>query len=136
MPLNKKFRKELVDELRFVQNKMKKEQNPERKLFFFSAAYGITNRTFKFSFSEDVLLADLVLNAAYQQMIDRIMRLKNGDPSVVLDEKSFDNIYDGLKLLADRFENEENIQEPLEMILAASFKFSGPGYYLHEKGFM
>nr|WP_321351505.1 hypothetical protein [uncultured Methanoregula sp.] len=129
------FRKELVTELREVARLMKESKDPEKKIYYFSAAYGITSRTYRYSFSRDVLLADFVLNASYQALLERVRMLKTGDNNVVLDEKIFNALQKGLLMLADAFEDEKpKTQEALEQILTASFVASGPGNYLREKG--
>jgi hypothetical protein len=130
------FKKELVKELRLIATLMKKEDNMEKKIYYFSAAYGITNRTYKYSFSSDVLLADLVLNTSYQTLLDRFNRLKTGDTTVTLEEEHFKKIEEGLRLLADSFEKDESILEPLELILTTAFSTTGPGNYLREKGLL
>jgi len=40
------FKKELIKELRLVEALMKKEEDLDKKIYYFSAAYGITNRTY------------------------------------------------------------------------------------------
>lgn len=130
------FKKELVKELRVIEALMKKEENIEKKIYYFSAAYGITSRTYRYSFSEDVLLADLVLSSGYQALTDRLQRIKIGDPTVKLEEIHFNKIGEGLRLLADAFENNESILEPLKAILAATFSTSGAGNYLRERGLL
>ena len=127
------FKKELVKELRLVVALMKKEENIEKKIYYFSAAFGITGRTYRYSFSEDVLLADLVLSSGYQALTDRLQRIKIGDPTVKLEEIQFNKIGEGLRLLADAFENNESILEPLKVILTATFSTSGTGNYIREK---
>jgi len=133
-PHEKFFRKELVKELRRVEKLVRKEESIEKKAYYFSAAYGITGRTFRYSFSEDVLLADFVLNTAYNLLMERINRLKTGDQTVPLTEETFNRLCEGLRMLADRFEHYEDIQEPLELIITAAFTTTGPGNYLLEKG--
>lgn len=134
MPQTKFFRKELVKELRYVEQLIKNEQSLEKKLYYFSAAYGITTRTFRYSFSRDVLLADFVLQQVYGQFMDRFNRMKSGDPNVMIEEIHFNKLCEGLRLLAERFDAEENIQEPLELLLTTAFSITGPGNYLREKG--
>lgn len=130
------FKKELIKELRLVEALMKKEGNIERKIYYFSAAYGITGRTYRYSFSEDVLLADLVLTSGYQALMDRFQRLRAGDTTVKLDEIHFKKIEEGLRLLADAFESGESILKPVETILTAIFSTQGAGNYLREKGLL
>jgi hypothetical protein len=134
MPHDDFFRRELVQELRRVENLMRRESSFEKKIYYFSAAYGITSRTFRYYFSKDILLADFVLQGAYNLLMDRINRLKAGDKTVSLDEVPFEKISDGLKLLADRIDAKENVQDALEIILTAAYATTGPGNYLREKG--
>jgi len=128
------FRKELVKELRRVESLMKKEQSVEKKIYYLSAAYGITSRTFRYSFSSDVLLADFALNTAYGLLLDRFNHMRAGEQAVKIEDWHFEKICEGLRLLAERFEAMENIQEPLELIVTAAFCATGPGNYLFEKG--
>lgn len=127
------FRRELVQELRRVENLMRRESSVEKKIYYFSAAYGITSRTFRYSFSNDILLADFVLQGAYNLLKDRLNRLKAGDKTVQLDDIIIERICDGLKLLADRIESRDNLQNALETILSAAYVTTGPGNYLREK---
>ncbi len=127
------FRRELVTELRRVENLMRRESSVEKKIYYFSAAYGITSRTFRYSFTKDFLLADFVLQGAYNLLTDRLNRIKAGDNTVLLDDILFEEICDGLKLLADRIESKDNLQNALEKILAAAYVTTGPGNYLREK---
>jgi hypothetical protein len=128
------FKKELVKELRSVEAFMKKEENIEKKIYYFSAAYGITSRTYRYAFSDDILLADLVLTTGYQALTDRLQRVKSGDITVKLDATIFKKIEEGLRQLADAFENSESILKPLKVILTATFSTSGAGNYIREKG--
>jgi hypothetical protein len=130
------FKKELVTELRNVAGLMENEKNPEKKIYYFSAGYGITSRSYRYAFSNEILLADLVLNASYQTLFDRITRLKSGETTVPLDELTFTKIEEGLWDLAKALETGKPIQKALEQILTASFSVSSPGNYLKEKGML
>jgi len=134
MPQDKYFRKELVTELKRVERLIKKEPSLEKKLYYFSAAYGITSRTYRYSFSREVLMADFVLHTSYGMLQERLSRMKSGDSTVLIEDEHLNKICKGLKLLAEKFENEESIQEPLELILTTAFSTTGPGNYLREKG--
>jgi len=130
------FKKELVTELRNVAGLMENEKNPEKKIYYFSAGYGITSRTYRYAFSSEILLADLVLNASYQTLFDRLTRLKSGEPTVPLEEIPFAKIEEGIWDLAKALETSKPIQKALEQILTASFSVSGPGNYLKIKGML
>lgn len=135
MPTQKRFfEKEIVKELRLIESMMKKEENAERKNYLFSASFGIMNRSYKYEFSKDVLLAEFVLNQSYAMLAECIQRMKLNDPTAKLEPFHFEKIEEGLKSLADCFENEKPILEPLELILTTAFSTTGPGNYLREKG--
>ncbi|MDE4907758.1 hypothetical protein L0665_03915 [Methanogenium marinum] len=130
------FRKELVTELRRIEVAMRKEESVEKKIYYFSAAYGITSRTFRYSFTEDYLMADCILNTAYNGIMDRFKRVRSGDSTVKLEPVHFERIQDGLRMLADAFESETSILVPLEQILTTMYSLTGPGNYLREKGLL
>ncbi len=130
------FKRELVTELHRVEATMRKEENFEKKIYYFSAAYGITSRTLRYTFHGDYLIADFVLTTCYNLMSDRLKRIKSGDPTVQIESKHFEQIQIGLKELADAFESEESILFPLEKILIATYSTTGAGNYLREKGML
>ena len=128
------FRKELVAELRRVEKYMREEQDIEKKIYLFSAAYGITSRTLRYSFSKDVLLADVVLQTTYRMLLDRYNRIKGGERIIEIKKEHFDKLAEALKELARRFENGESIQKPLVDIISIGFILTGPGNSLAFKG--
>ncbi len=130
------FRKELVTELRRVELDMRREGNVEKKIYYFSAAYGITSRTLRYAFNEDYLIADCILNASYNGLMDRFRHIRSGDTTVELEPVHFERIQDGLKKLADAFESETSILVPLEQILKTMYALTGPGNYLRVKGLL
>jgi len=128
------LRKELVGELRHVENLVRLEPSIDKKIYYFSAAYGITGRTYRYSFSKDVLMADLILQGAYNMLTERMQLLRTGDKNVIPEPIIFDKICDGLKDLANAFESGSSVLEPLEVIITTAFATTGPGNYLREKG--
>ena len=65
MRLNPYLKEELVNELKSVSRRMIEETDPSKKLFYYSAAYGITNRVMRFEFDEELLLVDALLTITY-----------------------------------------------------------------------
>ncbi|WP_048063258.1 hypothetical protein [Methanococcoides burtonii] len=130
------FKKELIKELRRIVTMMKKEENLDKKLYLFSAAYGIAARTYRYSFSGDYLISEYVLNTSYGVIREQIKGIKSGDSCVEINNLHFEKIQEGLGLLADAFERDESILEPLEKILIVAFSTSGAGNYLKEKGML
>lgn len=130
------FRKELVTELRRIEVCMRKEESVEKKIYYFSAAYGITSRTLRYAFTPDYLMADCILNTVYNGLGDRFKRVRSGDGTVEVEPVHFERIQDGLRMLADAFEQETSVLEPLEQILTTMYSLTGPGNYLREKGLL
>ncbi|MCX6676973.1 MAG: hypothetical protein NTU95_03390 [Methanothrix sp.] len=128
------FRKELVEELRRVESLIRQTPSLDKKIYYFSATYGITGRTYRYSFSSEVLIADILLQSVYNMMTERLNLIKAGNPTVDPDIKIFEKICDGLRDLANSLETKESIQGPLETITSAGFSLTGPGNYLKEKG--
>jgi hypothetical protein len=128
------FRKELVAELRRVETMIRQEPSLEKKIYYFSATYGITSRTYKYAFSKEVLLTDMLLQGTYNMLNERLQLMKAGDKNVIPDASIFDKICDGIKDLANGFETSDNVFEPLKTIVTAGFIATGPGNYLYEKG--
>ena len=86
------LRAELVEELRRVENLVRQESSIEKKIYYFSAAYGITGRTFRYSFSKEVLMADLLLIGAYNMMSERLNLFNSGNHTVPIDPLIFERI--------------------------------------------
>ncbi len=56
---------ELVKELRNVSRKMREEADPSKKVFFYSAAYGIVDRSMRYSFGKELLITNTILNSSH-----------------------------------------------------------------------
>ena len=128
------MKKELVSELKRVSKLVKDEPDTRKKLYYYSAAYGITSRVMKFSFRGDLLLADMVLNQSYLMVTDRLNKVMGGDTTVELKPEVFSSLSNGVLELALAFEKEEPVQVALEKILITAYSTNGPGNYLKEKG--
>lgn len=128
------FKEELVKELRRVGDFVRNEPSLEKKVYYFSAAYGITSRTLRYSFSKDVLLTDFVLTQVYHLLNERLATLKKGDHNILLDNNNLDKLSDELINLAAKIESNEDIFGPLKNIITIGFSVTGPGNYLREKG--
>jgi len=81
-------------------------------------------------------MADCILNTVYNGLTDRFKRVRSGDGTVEIEPVHFERIQDGLRMLADAFEQETSVLEPLEHILTTMYSLTGPGNYLREKGLL
>jgi len=128
------FKNELVAELKRVENLIRTSPIPEKKIYYFSGSYGITGRTFRYSFSKDVLVVDILLQAAYNMLLEQSNRMKTGEQTVAYDPAVMEQICDGLNDLATSLETGKSVLGPLETIITAAFSQTGVGNYLREKG--
>lgn len=130
------FREELIIELKKVYNMMKDESDLLKKIYYFSAAYGITNRTLRYDYRDEYVIADLVLSTSYNMLQERVNNIKRGDNLVEIEETHLQRIEDSILELSIAFENEESLFEPLKKMASTVFSLTGPGNYIREKGMM
>jgi len=133
-PREEFFKKELIEELRRVEALIRREPSIEKKIYYFSGAYGATSRTYRYVFSKEILIADILLQSTYNMLKERLQLLRSGDRNVSPDGIIFDKICDGLKDLANNIESGNSIIGPLETIVTAGFVATGPGNFMREKG--
>ena len=130
MQLDKKYKDDLVQELRFASKKMNEADTIEKKLFFFSATYGITSRINKMSFSKELLLTDFILSQTYQLIFGRYNQIKGGEFTIPLDEAIFKKMSIKVAQMADRIEKNEPFYDILEFFITVGYSTNGAGYYL------
>ncbi len=132
------FKKELIIELTEIVNLMRNENNLEKKLYYYSAAFGITQRTFKYIYSKDILLMDTIFSSSFNLLIERLTHIKNHDllvPGDVLN-KAVLYITDQLDEIVKKLGSGKNTIENLENILTAAYSTTGNGNYLLERGIL
>ena len=134
MKISADFRKCIVDEFRLVAKKIREEENPARKLFFFSATYGIISRVFNFSFDPQLVFIHMVLNDSYNTISASASVQRGEERAIRVPEELFDKLANATDELADKIENDENTCGTLQKIANIAFSTTGNGYYLYEKG--
>jgi hypothetical protein len=132
------LKEELIKELTEIVKLMRSENNLDKKLYYYSAAYGITQRTFKYTFSKEILLMDTVFTTSWTLLIDRLNHIKSNDQNVAPDvlTKAIIYITDQLDELVIRLDTDKNYIENLENILTAAYSTTGNGNYLLERGIL
>jgi hypothetical protein len=130
------YRQEMIDEFKTIIELIEHEENLERQLYYFSAAYGMTQRTLRNDFSKEVLLMDLIFTNTHNLLIQRLNLLKNRDMVISPDilQKASKEVFKEFEILIKKFEENEPYHDHLMNILTAGFITSGSGNYLHEKG--
>lgn len=128
------LKEELVKELRNVAKKMRDEPNPIKKIYYYSAAYGIVDRTMRYNFSKDLLLTFAILNLTYNGFIERVKAISGGDQVVPLTKEQLDKVTDRIDDLAMAFKNNEDVTSILMDLNLLAYMSSGPGHYMQMNG--
>jgi hypothetical protein len=127
-------RKAIFDEINYVLGMMEKADSLEKKLYYFSAVYGITQRVFNFEYDEDLICMHAVLNQVYGLFRSRIEGLKKGDGGVPISEQQIEKLMKLTKDLGKRIKSKETIDDILKKFTVLAYSTTGNGYYLLEKG--
>jgi len=133
MKLSAGMKKQLVEEIRFVADQMKKTEFVDQKLYLFTAVWGMAQRMINFEYDPELTFAYQVLKLAYDQINLRINAIKAGDKLIPLSENLFPQIEATLDEMAKKIEKGSNIYAELQTILNLSYSTTGNGHYLSIK---
>ena len=133
MKLKPDNKKRLIDEIKFVLNKMKEEDDPKNKLYYFSAIYGMMQRIYNLECSPDLIFAHFVLSSTYAQIN---ARLKNPEGTVKIPDELFDKLISATAELLVVIEHNKNLYEVLKKFTLLGYVTVGNGYYLYQKGLL
>lgn len=137
MKISDNYKKIIVDEFRSVAGKMKETEDLSKKLYWFSAAYGVVFRIFNLEFDATLVFLNWILNAAYSTISMRLAAIREGsDKTVDIPEGLFDSLQEVVEELAQNIEmeNEHDIFKNLQRIANLAYATTGNGYYLYQKG--
>ena len=137
MKLSAEMKKLLLDELRFVVERMKEAKEPFQKMYFFSAAYGAVNRIMNIEFDDELGFIHNVLSSAYSIINLRLSALSSGNEVAVgIPAKMFDRLEAGLEEIIEMVEEGKATYPALQKISNAAYSTTGNGYYLYLKGYL
>lgn len=133
MKLSKENKKKLIDEIRFVIGQMKQQEDPETKLYYFSAIFGIMPRIFNIDFNEDLIFAHFIISSMHNNINQRI---KNPDKVIKLPDELFDRLLAITEELLVAIEKDQNLYDVLKKFTLLGYVTIGNGYYLYKKGML
>jgi len=126
------FKKNLLSELEFTIKKMKEESDVSRKLYFFTATYGAIGRVMRYYPNNELTMAHAILNICYNQLNDRINRLKAGDVVIQLPKNWSEQLIDYVSELKKAIQENRSTYPTLEKIIEVGYLASGAGYYSNQ----
>ena len=129
------LKEKLVNEIEFVVEKIRTENDIRTKIYYFSGVYGEMLRMLNISFDPQLLFAHNVLNNSYQTMRIRADTVILGrDTTIDFPDGFFDRLCTLLEELANNIKNNQNLYQTLQNIACLSYITTGNGYYLFQKG--
>lgn len=136
MKINKIYKTAIVNEIKYVQKKMKESSNLEKKLFYYSAIPAEFLRVLNLEYDCDILYLHHVVNHAHGSFQQRIATIKAGDINVAVDERQIEQLESLLDDVICVVEQKKNIDDVLKAFIELAYSTSGNGYYLMEKGLL
>jgi len=137
MKLSFDSNKAIVEELRYVANRIPKEADIQKKLFVYSGAHAVVNRILNIEFEADLILMHTVLQSTYIQINSRLNSIMTGaERAITIDPSLFDFLARSLQDLADAISEDKDMATQLAKIAIAGYATTGNGYYLHQKGIL
>jgi len=124
----------LLDEIEFIRKKIIEEPDISDKIYYYSAAYGMTRRIVNLKFDPQLQFMDFILNVTYQIMITRLNSIRSGDLNVPLDANFFNDLAYCLEQLKEKIQQNEDTYLILQKIYNLTSLLEGNGYYLSQKG--
>jgi len=112
---------------------MKQQEDPETKLYYFSAIFGIMPRIFNIDFNEDLIFAHFVISSTHNNINQRI---KNPDKVIKLPDELFDRLLALTEELLVTIEKDQNLYDILKKFTLLGYVTIGNGYYLYKKGML
>ena len=135
MNISDSFRKTIVDEFRYAAKKMKEETEAFRKIYFFSATYGIVFRVFNLEFDPTLVFIHNVLQTTYANIDNILHRIARREETVIqIPDRVLENLAEAIEELSDEIERDGDVAQCLQKISNIGYVGTGNGYYLYQKG--
>ncbi len=131
MKVSESHKKKLIEEIKFVIEKMKSEEDFKTKLYYFSAIYGTMEKIFNIEYNSDLVFAHMVISSTYNTLS---ARLSMQDRIVQLPPKIFDKLTAVTEELKNTLEKNGNLYNVLKKYAILGLVTSGNGYYLYQRG--
>lgn len=135
MQLSEANKKIISDEFRVIVQLINEEEDALRRVYYFSAAYGVVHRVINSEFNNELTLMHSVLHNTYLALDSRLKSIISGGERVIeLPSNALSVLSSALNELCDVISKDQDIYEPLAKIAAISYVTTGNGYYLYRKG--
>lgn len=136
MKIDKIYKKAIINEIKYVQKKMKDSSGLEKKLFYFSAIPAEFSRVLNLEYDDDILYLHNIINQTYLAFLQRINSIKTGDLNISIEENQIEKLESLLSDVVGVLEQKKQIDDVLKDFILLTYSTTGNGYYLMEKGLL
>lgn len=133
MKISKASKSQIVNEIEFALKKMTSENDEKKKLYYFSATYGVIQRISNIDYDDTLIFIHFILSSTHANINARI---QNPDPVISIPEKLFSSLENATKQLLDAIKNDKSVYESLEKFVLIGYVTTGNGFYLYERGYL
>lgn len=134
MKIPEDFRAEIVKELQTSAELIRNSDDDLERAYFFSAAYGVLERTIRFHFDPALLFGSRVLRSSYTDINARANQIAAGNDVIPILEEVWGGIAEALTELARRIKSDGDFLDLLQRIGVLTFITSGAGHYMKLRG--
>ena len=134
MKINKVYKTAIINEIKYVQKKMKENSSLEKKLFYYSAIPAQFLRVLNLEYDCDILYLHHVVNHTQGVFQQRLATMKAGDINIEVNEKQIEQLESLLDDVVCVIEQKKKIDDVLKAFIELAYSTSGNGFYLMEKG--
>jgi hypothetical protein len=129
MKLPQELKKTVVTELEFIARRMKEEEDPSKKIFYYSAVKGALERVQRYHYDKELLISVPITEISYALINDRVNHLKGGDTMVPITEEMLNALIEGVLELKQTIENDQVTYPAIEKLMEVAYSSTGPGFY-------
>jgi hypothetical protein len=133
MKIKEENKKMLINDVKFIIDRMDKEKETEQKLYYFTGIYGTISRIFNIEFDPELVFAHIILSITYSNIKSRI---DEREKVIKLPPELFDKLISTTKEFLEKIEKNESLYDVLKKYAVIAYLATGNGYYLYQKGLL
>jgi len=134
MNIEPKYKEIIVKEFDYAFKKMKASSDPDETLYYFTAFFNTLNRVYNLHYSDDLLFAFIVMENAYNFILERNRIKKSGENTINFHEKFGTKFIQIVRNIKDGFFQKTKRLAALQELAVIAYSTTGNGQYLTEKG--
>jgi hypothetical protein len=138
MKLTSGMREQLVQEIRFAVDGIRKSPKSADKIYYYSAVYAVIDRVYNFEYDPELVFIYQVVRQSFDLINAKISLSTQRDVGLAtaIPINLFDKLCSCLDELATRIEKDQKTYAILQDIANIGYSTTGNGLYLYTKGML